>query len=132
MSRKVAREELFKLIFETEILNENTNEIFDNYLKRDNHLSNEKDLQFIREYLSGIFKNSDKIMETIDNNLSDWSFERIGTVEKALLKSAVFELLFEETPYEVVINEVVELAKLYGEEKTPEFINGVLAKIVNK
>ena len=57
---------------------------------------------------------------------------RIGNVEKALLKCSVYEILFKDTPCEIVINEVVELAKVYGDEKTSEFINGVLAKIVNR
>ena len=132
MSRRVAREELFKLVFESELKEESTKEVLENYLKRDEVLTNENELTFIKKYMNGITENNDKIVETINNNITGWSFERIGNVEKALLKCSVYELLCETTPYEIVVNEVVELAKIYGDEKTFEFVNGVLAKIINK
>ncbi|MSS61568.1 transcription antitermination factor NusB [Fusobacterium sp. FSA-380-WT-2B] len=132
MSRRVAREELFKLVFESELKEESTKEVLDNYLKRDEVLTNENELAFIKKYMNGIAENNDRILETINNNITGWSFERIGNVEKALLRCSVYELLCEATPHEIVVNEVVELAKLYGDEKTSEFVNGVLAKIINK
>lgn len=132
MSRRVAREELFKLVFESELKNENVNEIFEDYLKRDEILKNVNELSFIKKYTQGISKHSETIIKTIDSNITGWTFERVGTVEKTLLKIAVYELLYENTPHEIVINEAIELGKLYGDDKTSEFINGVLAKIVNK
>lgn len=81
--------------------------------------------------MNGIAENNDKILKVIEEKITGWSFERIGNVEKALLKISVYEILCEDTPYEIVINEAVELAKIYGDEKTSEFLNGVLAKIVN-
>lgn len=132
MSRRVAREELFKLVFESELKEESTKEVLENYLKRDEVLTNENELAFIKKYMNGIAENNDKILKTINNNITGWSFERIGNVEKALLKCSVYELICETTPFEIVVNEVVELAKLYGDEKTADFVNGVLAKIINK
>ena len=132
MSRRVAREELFKLVFESELKEESTKEVLENYLKREEALTNENELSFIKKYMNGIAQNNDKILEAINSNITGWSFERIGNVEKALLKCSVYELLCETTPYEIVVNEVVELAKIYGYEKTSEFVNGVLAKIINK
>lgn len=132
MSRRVAREELFKLVFESELKNENPKDVFENYLKRDEALKNEQEISFIKKYMEGISNHNEEILNTINNNMTGWSFERIGTVEKTLLKVTVYELLFEDTPHEIVVNEAVELAKMYGDEKTAEFINGVLAKIINK
>ncbi|STO32040.1 N utilization substance protein B homolog [Fusobacterium necrogenes] len=132
MSRKVAREELFKLVFESELKEENTKETLENYLKRDEALTNENELKFIKKYMNGMAINNDRILKTINDNITGWSFERIGNVEKSLLKCSVYELLCETTPHEIVVNEVVELAKLYGDEKTSEFVNGILAKIINK
>ncbi|WP_304206603.1 transcription antitermination factor NusB, partial [Fusobacterium perfoetens] len=123
---------LFKLVFESELKEESTKEVLENYLTRDEVLTNENELTFIKKYMNGITENSDKIMDTINSNITGWSFERIGNVEKALLRCSVYELLCETTPYEIVVNEVVELAKMYGDEKTAEFVNGVLAKIINK
>lgn len=132
MSRRVAREELFKLIFESELKNEDAKEVFESYLKREEVLENEKEISFIKKYMEGISSHNEEIINTINNNIVGWTFERIGTVEKTLLKVAVYELLFENTPHEIVVNEAVELAKIYGDEKTAEFVNGVLAKIINK
>ncbi|MCF0170872.1 MAG: transcription antitermination factor NusB [Fusobacterium varium] len=131
MSRRLAREELFKLVFEGEIKEENTKDILESYLNREEILQNENEIAFIKKYMNGITENNDKILKVIEEKITGWSFERIGNVEKALLKISVYEILCEDTPYEIVINEAVELAKIYGDEKTSEFLNGVLAKIVN-
>ncbi|MGL4867692.1 MAG: transcription antitermination factor NusB, partial [Cetobacterium sp.] len=74
--------------------------------------------------------NDERVLETLKNNITGWNLDRIGNVEKALLKISTYEILFEDIPAEIVVNEVVELAKKYGEDKSHEFINGVLAKIV--
>ena len=77
MSRRVAREELFKLVFESELKEESTKEVLDNYLKRDEVLTNENELAFIKKYMNGIAENNDRILETINNNITGCSFERI-------------------------------------------------------
>lgn len=88
-------------------------------------------MDFIKKYMLGITNTRFNVVNIINNNMSGWSFERIGTVEQTLLILSVYELIYEkEIPFEIAINEAVELAKIYGEEKTSEFINGVLAKVV--
>ena len=72
--------------------------------------------------MEGITENNSEILKTISDNITGWSFERIGNVEKALLKCSVYEILFEDTPREIVINEVVELAKVYGDEKYLDYL----------
>ena len=69
----------------------------------------------------------------ISENLTRWTIHRIPKAELAILRLAVCEMLFmddEDVPDAVAINEAVELAKEYGEEKSPAFINSVLGKIV--
>ena len=61
-----------------------------------------------------------------------WTIERISKVDLALLKLAIYEILFTDTPYKVAINEVVELSKKYSEDGSSNFINGVLASIVKE
>ncbi len=75
-----------------------------------------------------------KIQETISSNLaSNWKIERISKISLVLLKLSTYELIYKKKiPYKVVINEVVELAKLYGDENAPSFINGVLGNIVKQ
>lgn len=133
MSRRLAREELFKLIFESELKEDRLEKIYLEYVKRskdDNIELNEEVVKFLSKYSKGIDEHEYDILKTIEDNMEGWSFERIGTVEKSLLKLAVYELKYEDTPKEVVINEAVEIAKKFGDIKSYEFINGVLAKIV--
>lgn len=133
MTRKAAREQLFKLIFEAELKETSLNKIFNSFLKRitEEEINiNEESLDFIKKYALGISEHSDEILKKIENTMEGWSFERIGNIEKALLKGAVYELSYENTPKEIVINETIELAKKYGDTKSSEFLNGVLAKFV--
>lgn len=130
MSRRVAREELFKIVFESELTEVKIDEILASYLLRDETNLNTNEREFIEKYSNGMALNDDKITDTLKDNITGWSLERIGNVEKALLKIATYEVLFEDVPAEIVVNEVIELAKRYGDEKSHEFINGVLAKVV--
>lgn len=133
MTRKAAREQLFKLIFEAEMKETALKEIFDSFMQRvaedELELSNSS-MEFIKKYCLGIDEHSEELLNKINNTMEGWSFERIGNVEKALLKGAVYELSYEDTPKEIVINETIELAKKYGDSKSYEFLNGVLAKFV--
>lgn len=133
MTRKAAREQLFKLIFEAEMKETALKEVFDSFMQRvaedELELSNSS-MEFIKKYCLGIDEHSEELLNKINNTMEGWSFERIGNVEKALLKGAVYELSYEDTPKEIVINETIELAKKYGDSKSYEFLNGVLAKFV--
>lgn len=130
IGRRLAREELFKIVFQAELLKEDTKNIFENYSQREEVIKNKKELEFIKKYAEGISSNYDEIKEVIIKHMENWNFERIGTVERTLLILSVYELLKEDTPHEIVVNEAVELGKEYGDTKTYEFINGVLAKII--
>lgn len=133
MTRKAAREQLFKLIFEAEMKETALKDIFDSFMQRvvedELEISNSS-MEFIKKYCLGIDEHSEEILNKINNTMEGWSFDRIGNVEKALLKGAVYELSYEGTPKEIVINETIELAKKYGDTKSFEFLNGVLAKFV--
>ena len=132
---RLAREEVFKLVFETEVTESNSDELkqnFDIYLQNDEEFVatlNENQLEFIRDSINGIAKNYEDIKDIIKKNTKNWAYERIGIVERALLIVATYEILFKNTPIEVIANEIVELAKEYGNEKSYEFVNGVLANI---
>lgn len=129
--RRLAREELFKLVFESEIKNEDIKEIYALYLQRDNKPSlKEEELAFVKKYIYGIADSKATIKEKIEASMENWKIERIGLIEKSLLTISVYELLKENIATEISVNEAVELAKEYGDTKTYEFLNGVLAKII--
>ena len=80
---------------------------------------------------NGLEDNKDIINELISKNLKqDWSIERISKVNLSILKIAIYEIKYMKIPFKVAINEAVELAKKYGDEASPNFVNGILASVV--
>ena len=76
---------------------------------------------------------NEEITEKIAKNLkTGWTIERISKVDVSLLKLAIYEMNYMQTPFKIIINEVVNMAKKYGEDSSPAFVNGVLAKIVEE
>ena len=132
---RLAREEVFKIIFGVEATSstsEDLKQAFDIYLQNNEEFINtltEKQLEFINTSIGEIIKNYDYIKDVIKENTKNWTYERIGVVERTLLIEATYEILIKKTPIEVIANEVVELAKEYGNEKSYEFVNGILANI---
>ena len=132
MSRRVTRLELFKIVFEAEMNNILPETILEDFISRDDIILSKKDIEFLTLYVSGISLHNEELNLLLEETIEGWSLERIGTVEKALLKCSAYELKYQETGHEIVVNEVIEIAKIYGDEKTPEFINGVLAKLIKE
>ena len=132
---RLAREEVFKLVFGAEATEATSDELkqdFDIYLQNDEKFIatlNENQLEFIRSSINGIAKNYEDIKDIIKKNTKNWAYERIGIVERSLLIVGTYEFLIKNTPIEVIANEIVELAKEYGNEKSYEFVNGILANI---
>ena len=89
--------------------------------------------KYIKDVVYGTKRHGKQIRKQIEECLSEkWSYDRVSKVNIAILEIAIFEMIFLKTPYKVVINEAVELAKVYADTKAPSFINGVLASIVKK
>ena len=132
---RLAREEVFKLVFGAELTGLSSDELkqdFSVYLQDDEEFINalsEKQLEFIKNSINGIVENYDNIKDVIKKNTQNWTYERIGVIERSLLIVGTYEFLIKNTPIEVIANEIVELAKEYGNEKSYEFINGILANI---
>ena len=108
------------------------NEQIDLYIENEN-IVDENTIEYIKSIINGIYDNIEEINKKISKNLkSGWSIHRISKIDLALLKIAIYEIIYTDTPYKVAINEVVELSKKYGEETSPNFINGVLASVVKE
>lgn len=132
MNRSAAREQAFKLLYSLEIQRESLQEQIELYFENE-EISDEKTKEYISDIVNGIESNSSEIEQKISENLKkDWKLDRISKINLVLLKLAIYEILYTETPYKVVINEVVELAKKYGDDTSPNFINGILASIVKE
>lgn len=79
-----------------------------------------------------ILKNQEKIDKLITQAAPEWPISQINRVDVGILRLAIYELLKTKVPKKVIIDEAVELAKEFGSESSPKFINGVLGTIVNK
>lgn len=129
MNKSVLREEIFKLVYSLEVQKVSDTEQVDIYIENLTMPENAK--ENIKKTVVEILEHDESLKRQISKNLkSQWSLERISKVNISILKIAIFEILHEKTPYKVAINEAVELAKKYGEDQSPSFVNGVLASVV--
>ena len=131
MSRKEARENAFKCVYQFEFdKDKNVNDILDMCLAENQ--SNEAEEEYIKEVVLGVKQNSEKIDEEILKNLKNWSISRIAKVDLAILRIAIYEMCYmsDSIPFKVSINEAVELAKTYGNQNSKSFVNGLLAKVI--
>ena len=82
---------------------------------------------------NGVLSHLEEIDEKIKEHLSkDWEFDRLDNVDKAILRLGVYEILYTDLPYQVVINESIEIAKLLSTQQATRFINGMLDKIAKE
>ncbi len=92
------------------------------------HVTEEQD-EFLKQLVAGTVEHKVQIDASLIEKLENWSLARLPKIERTVLRIAVFELLYlPETPSKVVINEALEITKLYGDEKSSRFVNGVLSK----
>ena len=130
MSRKLAREKAYQILFGINFNNENEQvKISLDEMQKEWNL-NEDDLNFLKELLDGVLTNKDELIKVLTQNLKDYKIEQLYASDKAVLLIALFELLHTQTPQKVVINEAVEISKKYGVEKSSKFVNGVLSGVV--
>ena len=84
---------------------------------------------FVNELVSGVITNQDEIVKIANTYLVDWEIDRLSKVDKAILSIGIYELLYTKTPPIVAINEALELAHKYSDDKVVKMINGTLDKI---
>ena len=84
---------------------------------------------FVNDMVNGVLENKNDIDKIANKNLKGWEIDRLGKIDQAILRMGVYELCYTDTPEVVAINEAVELAKEYSDEKVKNMINAVLDKI---
>lgn len=130
MNRRKSRELAMKLLFESSINKKQAEEIIDDY-KEQNEGYKGMDFDYIKNLLTGIQEKESFLNEKIEGSLTNWKLNRISKINMSILKIAVFEIYFvEDIPDKVSVNEAIELAKVYSDEKSPAFINGAIGNII--
>ena len=131
MTRREIREQVFKMLFRVEFYNQEEMSEQIALCEDDACSWKEKDKTYIFEKVEKISEKLEEIDAKINEVSEGWKTGRMGKVDLTLIRLAVYEMLYEEdVPAKVAINEAVELAKQYGKDNSPSFVNGVLAKLV--
>ncbi|MDY3250186.1 MAG: transcription antitermination factor NusB [Candidatus Choladocola sp.] len=132
MKRSEIRENIFRLVFCAEFhASEEIPEQVKTYLEEIPDLKQDD-----QEYIQNKFEEIKKRVPEIDSRINEvakgWKTDRMGKSELAIIRLAVYEMLYDETvPVKVAINEAVDLARKYGGDESPAFVNGILAKLVS-
>lgn len=135
LTRRQFRIEVFKGVFQLnyfdkeEVVNDLDNMIASHVMIGLEGVSEEESNE-ICEKCKNIYSNIDKIDSLIEDAAENWKLSRIGNVEISVLRVAIYENKYDMLDAGIVINEALEIAKIYGADKSAGFIHGVLAKIV--
>ncbi|KAA0966018.1 transcription antitermination factor NusB [Sporosarcina sp. ANT_H38] len=122
MKRREAREKAVQTLFQLDNSELSVDEAI-------NYIIEEPVNRFYEQLVRGTVQNKEAIDEVLKGKLEHWSLDRLPKIERTVLRIAVYELLFnEEVPHRVVLNEAIELCKVFGDEKSGRFVNGVLSK----
>ena len=129
MTRREAREAVLGLLFETEFRVEETKEEIYGSSAENRDIPND---DYIKDTYYAICDNREEIDRIIGKNSNGWRPDRLGNVSRSILRLAVYEMKFVDSiPYNVAMNEAIELTKKYDDEKARPFINGVLNSVKN-
>ena len=85
---------------------------------------------FAESLLSGVRRNCGELDQMLSEAAENWSLERMAVTDRNVLRLGAYEILYAETPDRVAINEAVELAKRFGAQQSPQFVNGILDRFI--
>lgn len=128
--RTRARSLALQVLYEIDIADHPPGEIFK--LRLEDAPLSEELAEFARQIIFGILPIKNTLDHLIANYAPEWPLDQIAAIDRNILRMALWEFaVFKETPLKVAINEAVELAKLYGSDSAPRFVNGVLGALAD-
>jgi N utilization substance protein B len=129
-ARTRARGVALQALYEIDIANHPIGIVLENRLEEE--FVNDELRDFIRQIVVGVVPIREELDFVIAKYAPDWPLEQIATIDRNIMRVAVWEMaVIGDTPIKVIINEAVELAKLYGSDSAPRFINGVLGSLAD-
>ena len=127
ITRSELREKIMVILYQIDIYEEQKVKYnVENIIKDNLEIDNE----FVKDIVFGVITYKDKIDEMANKYMKDWTIDRIDKSGAAILRMAIFELEYTDTPEIVVINEAIELAKKYSDDAVRKIINAVLDRII--
>lgn len=126
LNRSELRKKIMTILYQMNVYDKNKiNYNVDNIIKEVLEIDNE----FVKDMVYGVITYKDKLDELANKYLNNWTIDRLGNTDIAILRMSIYELLYTDTPHIVSINEAIELAKDYSDEEVVKMINAVLDKI---
>ncbi|MEK3890783.1 transcription antitermination factor NusB [Bacillus sp. FSL K6-3431] len=124
MKRRIAREKALQAMYQIDMSEADPAEALKNVLE------DESPDPFLQKLVEGTVANLEEIDQEISKHLERWTIDRLAKVDVSILRIGAYELLYtDDVPQNVVINEAIEIAKLFGDEKSGKFVNGILSKV---
>ena len=128
-TRSELREKIMIILYQLDIAkDQKINVSIDDTIKANVEIDNE----FVKQIVYGCVTYKDQIDKLANKYMNDWTIDRIDKTGAAILRMAIYELMYTDTPDVVVINEAIELSKKYSDEAVTKMINGVLDKVYHE
>ena len=128
-NRSELREKIMTIIYQISLYQKNKIDFnVDDVIKENIEIDNE----FVKDMVYGVVTNYDELSDIANKYLKDWTIDRLDLTGSAILRMAIYEIKYMDTPPIVVINEAVELAKKYSDESVRKMINASLDRMVNE
>lgn len=126
LTRTELRKNIMTILYQINVYTLNKIEYnIEDVIKEVNPIDNE----FVKDIVYGVVTKKDEIDKLANQYLNKWTIDRLGNTDQSIIRMAIYELIYTKTPEVVVINEAIELAKLYSDDDVKNMINGVLDKI---
>ena len=126
MNRSELRKKIMTILYQIFLYDANKIEYdVNSVIKANVEIENE----FVNEIVYGVLEHINDIDKIANKNLKDWTIDRLGQIDQAILRMGIYELCYTDTPEIVTINEAVELSKEYSDDKVKNMINAVLDNI---
>ena len=126
LTRTELRKNIMTILYQINVYEANKIEYnVEDVIKEVNPIDNE----FVKDVVYGVITKKEELDNLANTYLNKWTIDRLGNTDQSIIRMAIYELLYTKTPEIVVINEAIELAKLYSDDDVKNMINGVLDKI---
>jgi transcription antitermination protein NusB len=128
--RKTSRKLAMQALYQYNIQSDNRDEILEDNISKDSYVPDT--IEFTKQIYYGVLDNNSLIDKLISEYSIDWKIDRISMIDKAILKVAIWELLFTDNEIKIIISESIDLIKKYSMPEAIKFVNGILARIAEK
>ena len=123
LNRSELRKKIMTILYQINIYNKNgikydIDEVIKEVVKIDN--------EFVKDMVYGVITHQKEIDKLANQHLNNWTIDRLGNTDQAILRMGIYELMYTDTPDIVAINEAIELAKIYSDDSIRKMINASL------